>query len=84
MNYITNESGDVKVRHVKGKEKWLPKKLAEDKKLMERMDLTVVEAPLKFEAKVSEVETPEIEPEQTEVINTVAEKAPAKTGKLKK
>lgn len=75
MNYITNESGDVKVRHmVNGEEKWIPKHLAEDKFLMRGQDLEIVPAPMKFE----DEETSESND------NKVAESAPAKTGKATK
>lgn len=69
MNYITNDEGDIKVRHAKGKEKWLPKHLVENAQLMKNMELTVVPAPVKMEAKITE---------PNEYDKIVAEAAPAK------
>jgi hypothetical protein len=54
MNYLTNDDGDVKVRHENGIEKWIPKHLAENKFLMKGQELTPVEAPVKFEGMAKE------------------------------
>lgn len=75
MNYIFNESGDIKVRTEKGVEKYLPKHLVEDKFLMRGQHLEIVPAPKSFkinlEEPVSEIQ------EEKEI---VAEVAPAKRG----
>lgn len=62
MNYITNEEGEVKVRHENGTENWIPKHLAENKFLMKGQGLTAVEAPVKFESKPIDLIDQPLEP----------------------
>lgn len=93
MNYVTNESGDIKVQDANGNIKWLPKIIAENKFIMEGKGLTISPAPVKFEATkepVKAVEEP-IEvidsgthfpaPENEEEKQIVADAAPAKRGR---
>lgn len=56
MNYILNEQGEVLVSDDKGNTKYLPKALAENRFLMKGQELTIVEAPIKFEPEVPESE----------------------------
>lgn len=55
---IVNKEGDVKVLTEKGVPKWIPKHLAENKKLMATQKLTIAPAPpvaLKPPTKISEL-----------------------------
>lgn len=73
MEYIKNESGEVKCRFEKGVEKWLPEAMALNKNLQRSHDFVPVEAPVKFEAVIE----PEVE--QSEEVK--ADEAPAKRGR---
>jgi len=94
MNYITNEDGDIKVRYTKtGTEKFLPKRIAEDKHIAKGQEFEIVPAPEKFEFSIPtehealvsnpELTIPEIVPAPENEIEEekTADVAPAKRGR---
>lgn len=94
MEYIKNDTGDIKVVSDKGKVKWFPLAMVENTRLMKTYGFTVVTAPAKYEP-VNYIK--ELTEEQKEAIENgdpitltidnkenVADEAPAKRGRKSK